>query len=73
MTVAGIAGRLVDEGLHPINPDAFLAETSDRPKDRERHLESGLRVVRRLRSRLCKEGLIERGKPGRPRKRATAQ
>ena len=69
-TVTEMANLLVDEGLHPINTDPFPADPPPEGEEREGAVESARRLVMEIRRRLRAQGLIERGKPGRPRKSA---
>jgi hypothetical protein len=60
-----IAKLLTSEGLYPLKGEGWAegeATDSDRPSAAAR------RVVGRIKKRLRDAGLIEKGKPGRPRK-----
>ncbi len=70
-TIAEMADLLIDDKLYTLDEDA--ADTISRLPQMLRsdmYHDNAERQVRRIRRRLCEDGLIEKRKPGRPRKRS---
>ena len=63
------ARGLVEKGLYPLDTVRLEPVTVSDPSLAEQYLEGARRVVIRIRKRLREEGQIERGKPGRPKKK----
>jgi len=69
-SLSQIAELAVTSGLHPLDPERREPVDVSDPTVRDMYLASARRVAVRIRRRLREDGLIERGKPGRPRKSA---
>ena len=63
------ARGLLEKGLYPLDTAKLEPVKIQDPAIAEQYLEGARRVVIRIRKRLRQQGLIERGKPGRPRKK----
>lgn len=68
-SLSEIAERLLEGGLHPLDPDRAEPVHVNNPDVRDMYLKSARRVAVRIRRGLREDGLIERGKPGRPRRK----
>ena len=67
-SLSEIARRLVEQGLHPLEPDRQGLPRIPNEEAWELLVASARRVAVRIRRRLREDGLIERGKPGRRKK-----